>query len=194
MRYLGSARRGLYDLLCPSVTNFKTNVEAVPNNRSNEHQKTDTTMTVLKDLKPIFLYGLIMAILIFALKWMQWKFLLVDHAIEIYIGLIALFFTLLGIWIATQLVKPTVKTIRFEKEASEMQIPDETELNKLKLSNREYEVLQLLAQGYTNKAIGEALFISLSTVKTHVSNLYVKMEVKNRVQATEKAKRLKIIR
>lgn len=150
-------------------------------------------MKTRKDFRHILLYGLILAILVFILKLIQWKFLLVDNAIDIYIGLIAVFFTVLGIWIATQLIKPKVKTVVVEKEVPEKFAVNETELKKLNLSNREYEVLQLLAKGHSNNDIAESLFISLSTVKTHVSNLYSKMGVKSRIQAVEKAKRLKII-
>lgn len=141
------------------------------------------------------LYGTILAILVFALKWLEWKFLILDNSIDIYIGLIAVFFTLLGIWIATQLVKTKVQTVIVEKEVyvqpDEFAI-NEPELKKLNLSRREYEVLQLVTKGYSNAAIAENLFLSLSTVKTHVSNLLFKMEVKSRAQAIEKAKRLKI--
>jgi len=63
-------------------------------------------MTFIKDIffktRHITLYGLIMAIFVFALKWFQWKFLVLDNATEIYAGLIAISFTLLGIWVATQ--------------------------------------------------------------------------------------------
>ena len=150
-------------------------------------------MTFLKDFRHIILYGLILAILVFALKWLQWKFLIVDNAIDIYIGLIAVFFTVLGIWVATQLVKPKVQTVIIEKEIPEKFEVNETQLKKLNLSSREYEILQLLAKGNSNADIAENLFLSLSTVKTHVSNLFVKMDVKSRTQTIEKAKRLKII-
>lgn len=144
----------------------------------------------------IIRYGFILAILVFVLKWLQWKFLIVDNSLDIYIGLIAVFFTILGVWVATQLTKPKVQTVIVEKEVFVTQ-PDEftineTELQKLNLSNREYEVLQLLAKGYSNSEIAANLFLSLSTVKTHVSNLFVKMDVKSRAQAIEKSKRLKI--
>src|SRR5690606_36152081 len=102
-------------------------------------------------------------------------------------------FTVLGVWVATQLIKPKVKTVIVEKEVPEKFTVDEAELKKLNLSNREYEVLQLLTKGHSNNDIAKSLFISVSTVKTHVSNLLQKMNVKNRTQATEKAKRLKII-
>ncbi|WP_246154793.1 response regulator transcription factor [Sphingobacterium allocomposti] len=128
---------------------------------------------------------------------MQWKFLIVDNAIDIYIGLVALFFTTLGIWVAKQVIKPKVETVIVEKEIVVNQstefILDEAALEKLKLNGREYEILQLLAKGYSNAEIATRIFLSLSTVKTHVSNLYSKMDVKSRTQAIAKAKQLRII-
>ncbi len=154
-------------------------------------------MTLLKDFRHIILYGLILAILVFALKWIQWKFLIVDNAFDIYAGLIAVFFTILGIWVATQLAKPKVETVIVEKEIFVMQAEEfsinETELKKLNLNSREYEILQLLAKGHSNADIAANLFLSLSTIKTHVSNLYLKMDVKSRTKAITKAKQLKII-
>lgn len=153
-------------------------------------------MTLLKDFKRIVLYGLILAILVFALKWLQWKFLIVDNAIDIYIGLIAVFFTILGVWVASQLMKPKIQEVIIEKEVfipqPDESIINERELKKLNLSPREYEVLQLMTKGYSNLDMANSLFLSVSTIKTHVSNLFAKMEVKSRTQAIEKAKRLKI--
>lgn len=148
-------------------------------------------MALFKDFRHIIVYGITLAILVFALKWLQWKFLIIDNAVDIYIGLVAVFFTILGIWIATQLMKPKVETVI--KEVPEPFAVNEAGLKKLSLSSREYEVLQLLAIGYSNARMAESLFLSLSTIKTHVSNLYMKMDVKSRTQALEKAKRLRII-
>ena len=144
----------------------------------------------------ILLYGACMAILVFALKWLQWKYLVTDYSLDIYIGLLAIFFTLLGIWIATQLARPKIQTVIIEKEVY-LSPPDsftinEAELKRLNLTSREYEVLRLLAQGYSNTEIAGDLCLSISTIKTHVSSLLVKLDVKNRTQAAEKAKRLKI--
>jgi ATP/maltotriose-dependent transcriptional regulator MalT len=66
------------------------------------------------------------------------------------------------------------------------------ELKKLNLTTREYEVLELMAKGMSNTEIADSLFLSVSTVKTHASNLFVKMDVRSRAQAIEKSKRLKI--
>src|SRR5690606_36920004 len=103
-------------------------------------------------------------VLVFILKCLQWKFLIVDNAIDIYVGLFAVFFTTLGIWVAMQLVKPKTQAIVIEKEIPEAFSVNETELQKLNLSNREYEVLQLLAKGYSNADIADNLFLSVSAV------------------------------
>jgi len=153
-------------------------------------------MQRLRALKHIILYGSVLAALVFFLKWLQWKFLIADHAIDIYIGLVALFFTGLGIWISSVVTAPK-STVVIEKEVtvppSALFVPDGKAVDSLQLNNREYEVLQLLAKGHSNQEIADSLYLSLSTIKTHVSNLYAKMGVKRRTQAVEKAKRLNII-
>lgn len=150
-----------------------------------------------KELKYILIYGLTLAILIFGLKWLQWKFLILDNAIEIYVGLIAGTFTLLGVWIASQLIQPKTQTVFVEKPIIIHQpkkfILNEAELKRLDLTTREYQVLKLINQGYSNGDIASQLFLSLSTIKTHVSNLYAKMNVKNRFQAITEAKRMEIV-
>ncbi len=141
----------------------------------------------------IALYGIGMAVLLFLLKWLEWRFLITHHALDIYIGLLAVLFTLLGAWVARQLSRHII----IEKEVLvHREIPferDEAVLEKLQFTNREWEVLRLLAQGKSNAEIADQLFISLSTVKTHASNIFLKMEVKSRAQAMEKAKRLRLI-
>jgi two-component system, NarL family, response regulator LiaR len=157
-------------------------------------------MTILRQLfshsRHIVLYGVFMALLIWVLKWLEWKYLITDNASDIYLGLIAVLFTLLGIWVATQLVKPKIETVIIEKEVyvttSDAPPANDAELKKLNLTARETEVLLLITQGHTNAEIADRLFLSLSTIKTHVSNLLVKMEVKNRAQAIEKANRLRL--
>jgi len=150
------------------------------------------------NIKHIALYSLAMALLVFLLKWLQWEYLITDNSLDVYIALIAVFFTVLGAWIATQLTNPTIQTVILEKKVHLSQPESfrlmETEVKKMNLTNREQEVLVLLVQGCTNAEIGDKLFLSVSTVKTHVSNLFLKMEVKNRIQAVEKANRFKTSR
>lgn len=145
----------------------------------------------------IMLYGIVMAGLIFGLKWMQWNFLIMENAIDIYMGLLAILFTMLGAWIASQLIKPKKHTVFVEKQilihkSTEFRL-NQAGLEKLNLTNREYQILKLIVQGYSNSGIAEKLFLSLSTIKTHVSNLYVKMNVKSRFQAIALAKEMNIV-
>lgn len=151
----------------------------------------------MKNKKHIILYASVLAILIFILKWLQWKFLIVDNSIDIYIGLIAIFFTCLGIWVASQLTSPKIKEVIIEKEVI---VPfdknfsiNEIELEKLNLTKREYEILQQISKGKSNAEIADALYLSISTVKTHVSNLLKKMNVSSRSQAIAKSKKLSLI-
>ncbi len=143
------------------------------------------------------LYGISLALLLFLLKWLELRFIIVDHAFEIYSGAIAIIFTSLGIWLALKLTKPTIETVIVEKkiylDKGIKFAPNEEERNKLNLSKREMEVLQLMAEGLSNQEIASRLFISLNTIKTHTSKIFEKMEVKRRTQAIEHAKRLQII-
>ena len=150
----------------------------------------------LSGWRHMLLYGGLMAVLLLVLKWLQWKFLIMDNSMEIYAGLIALLFTGLGVWVARQFERTRVETVVVEKEVYitpplEQGINQEA-LEKLQITTREYEVLDHLARGASNAEIAERLFLSVSTVKTHVSSLLVKLDVKNRTQAAEKSKRLRL--
>jgi len=150
--------------------------------------------TIIKNKQNI-LYGVSLALLLLLLKWAEWHFLIINHTFEIYAGIIALMFTCLGIWLAIKLITPKVKTVIVEKQvfAGSDFVLNETELSRLRLSTRELEVLQLMADGLSNQQIAERLFVSLNTIKTHTSNLFLKMEVERRTQAIEMAKRLSLI-
>jgi DNA-binding CsgD family transcriptional regulator len=145
--------------------------------------------------KQNILYGVSLALLLLLLKWLEWHFIIINHAFEIYAGAIALIFTGLGIWLAIKLVTPKVTTVIVEKQV--FTGPDfvlnEAEVNRLRLSARELEVLQLMADGLSNRQIAERLFVSLNTIKTHTSNLFLKMEVERRTQAIDTARRLGLI-
>ncbi len=148
-------------------------------------------------VRHIILYGLATASLIFGLKWLQWNFLIMENAIDIYVGLLAIIFTMLGAWIASQSIKPKTQTVFMEKpimiyEPKEF-ILNQAGLKRLNLTTREYQILKLIVQGYSNSDIAEKLFLSLSTIKTHVSNLYTKMDVSSRFQAITVAKKMKIV-
>ncbi|MFN3848881.1 MAG: response regulator transcription factor [Spirosomataceae bacterium] len=143
--------------------------------------------------KDTILYGISLAVLLFLLKWLEIRFVVINHAFEIYAGIIAVLFTALGIWLSMKLTKPKVQIQVVEKEVDEEFVLNENELNRLGLSRRELEVLQLMADGLSNQEIADKLFVSLNTIKTHSSKVFEKLDVKRRTQAIEKAKRLSLI-
>ncbi len=159
------------------------------------------TMTGIKNLllrnKATIVYSISLAFLLFLLKWLELRFIIFDHSFEIYIGFIAIIFTALGIWLALKLSKPKIETVVVEKEVyvtrNENFVLNTSLVSQLELSKRELEILSLLAQGHSNQEIAAKLFVSLSTVKTHIQNLFEKLDVKRRTQAVEKAKRLNLI-
>ena len=150
----------------------------------------------MKRNKQIIIYGIALAVLIFLLKWLETRFVIVDHELDTYIGIIAVIFTGLGIWLSFKLRKPKVQTVVVEKEIFTVRTDfsvNQNEVSRLNLSKRELEVLQLMADGLSNQEIAGRLFVSLNTVKTHSAQIFEKMEVKRRTQAVDMAKRLSII-
>ena len=147
--------------------------------------------------KATIIYSISLAFLLFLLKWLELRFIIFDHSFEIYIGFIAVIFTVLGIWLALKLSKPKIETVVVEKEVyvtrNENFILNTSLISQLKLSKRELEILNLIAQGHSNEEIAAKIFVSVSTVKTHNQNLFEKLDVKRRIQAVEKAKRLNLI-
>ena len=165
--------------------------------RSGEKDGQIVYFCFLSRHKHIILYGAALAALVFLLKWIEWRFIVLDHAIEIYSGAIAILFTGLGIWVALKLAKPKISTVIVEKEVyiTPADVPDinQKEMTRLGLSPREMEVLQLMAAGLSNQEIADRLYVSLNTIKTHSAKIFEKMDVRRRTQAVDMAKRLKII-
>ena len=147
--------------------------------------------------KATIIYSISLAFLLFLLKWLELRFIIFSHSFEVYIGFIAIIFTGLGIWLALKLSKPKIKTVVVEKKVyiqkNENFVLDTSLVAQLELSKREFEVLNLLAQGNSNQEIAAKLFVSVSTVKTHIQHLFEKLDVKRRTQAVVKAKRLSLI-
>ncbi|MCB0700873.1 MAG: DNA-binding response regulator [Chitinophagales bacterium] len=146
--------------------------------------------------RTILIYGLALAVLTFVLKVLEYKFFIRDLSMEVYIGLVALFFTAVGIWVATKIIQRKTETVIKEVEVvvrAEDFVLNEKEMERLGISPREYDVLELMSDGLSNQEIADKLFISLNTVKTHSTNLYVKLDVKRRTQAVQRAKELQLI-
>jgi DNA-binding CsgD family transcriptional regulator len=141
--------------------------------------------------KTILLYGFSLAFLVFLLKVLEYRFFVRDLSVEFYVGASAVLFTVLGAWIGLRL-KPghKVATAVWPSHFS----VDLVSLKQTGISKRELEVLELISQGNSNQEIADKLFISLNTVKTHTSSLFVKLDAKRRTQAIQRAKALRLIR
>jgi DNA-binding CsgD family transcriptional regulator len=137
--------------------------------------------------KTILLYGIAMAALTGVLKFIEYRFLVRDLSLEFYVGALAVLFTGLGVWVGLRLTRRKVVIASPEFKLNE------PELQRLGISKREYEVLELIAQGLSNQEIAEKLFVSLHTVKTHSSNLFMKLDARRRTQAIHRAKELGLL-
>ncbi len=138
--------------------------------------------------KTILLYGLSMAALIMLLKVVEYRFFVFgDLTVEFFVGFIALLFTSLGLWVGWKLTHrtPVIRDPNF--------LPNTAEMESLGISKREHEVLELIAQGLSNREIAEKLFLSPHTVKSHSSSLFIKLNARRRTEAIKKAKELGLL-
>jgi two-component system, NarL family, response regulator LiaR len=146
----------------------------------------------------ILIYGVVGGVLIAVLQWTQYKFLVVEHSIEIYVGLIAAIFAALGIWLGQRLTgkRPEIvvkaDSISPAPEhafaSSDPFLPDQKKREELNITRRELEILELVALGMSNREIAGKLFVSENTVKTHCSRAFDKLGAKRRTQAVQLGK------
>jgi DNA-binding CsgD family transcriptional regulator len=144
----------------------------------------------------VLIYGLIGGILITVLKWTEYRFLVIEHSIEIYGGLTAATFAVLGIWLGLKLTgtKQRVVVKKVPVPAGEPFIPDGKKREDLGITRRELEILELIAQGMSNREIAEKLYVSENTVKTHSSRVFDKLGAKRRTQAVQLGKEFGLLR
>ena len=151
--------------------------------------------------KHLLIYGLCGGLLIVVLRLIEYRFLVLERSIEIYGGLIAVFFASLGVWLGLKLTKdkvivkevPIEVPIEIQVPTSEPFVLNQMKLQQLGITARELEILQLIAGGMSNREIAERLFVSENTVKTHSSRLLEKLSAKRRTQAVQIGKDLGLI-
>jgi NarL family two-component system response regulator LiaR len=136
--------------------------------------------------KTVVLYGLLLAGLSYLLSLVKFKFLIRELSVEFYVGLVTIVFTVLGVWMGSKLV-------RKKREPVEQFVMNESARAHLGITSREIEVLALMSAGHSNEEIARRLFLSLHTVKSHVSHILSKLNVSRRTQAIEKARSLHLI-
>jgi len=147
-------------------------------------------------LKHILIYGLCGGVLIVVLKLIEFRFLVVEHSIEIYGGLIAALFAGLGIWLGLKLTKKKEVLVIKEVPVPAALPPfsvNEARVRDLGITKRELEILELIAQGLSNREIADKLFVSENTVKTHSSRLFDKLSARRRTQAVQIGKEMGLI-
>lgn len=136
--------------------------------------------------RSILIYGLALGLILMLLKAIEYRYLVRGLSIDVYMGIMAIGFTALGIWIARKMRNK-------ENNSLGTVMPDPESIEALGLSERELDVLKLIAKGCSNQEIADQLYISIHTVKTHSSNLYSKLDVKRRTQAVTRAKELGLV-
>lgn len=143
--------------------------------------------------KHVLLYGLLGGVLIAVLKFAEYRFLVLEHSLEIYGGIVAVLFSALGIWLGLKLTR--VKTVEVVREVPVVGpfVRNEARVAELGITPREMEMLEALAAGHSNREIAERLFISENTVKTHTSRLFEKLQAQRRTQAVQRAKEAGLI-
>jgi NarL family two-component system response regulator LiaR len=145
--------------------------------------------------RQVLIYGLIGGLLITLLKWTEYRFLVIEHSIEIYGGLIAATFAVLGIGLGLKLTGTRERIVVKEVPvpAGEPFVPDERKREGLGITPRELEILGLISTGLSNREIAGRLFVSENTVKTHSSRLFDKLGAKRRTQAVQIGKTARLI-
>ena len=151
--------------------------------------------------KTVLIYGLVGGVLIAVLKLVEYRFLVLEHSLEIYGGIVALLFAILGIWLGLKLTR-TRETVVIKEIPVPVEVPvqtsgpfvvNATRLQQLGITPRELEILEAIAAGLSTREIAEKLFVSENTVKTHSSRLFDKLSAKRRTQAVQIAKEAGLI-
>jgi DNA-binding CsgD family transcriptional regulator len=140
----------------------------------------------LATLRIVVVYGAILAAASLGLEWLQYRYLVRTYSFEVYVGLVAVAFLGLGVWAGARLFRRAPSAVPFE--------PNTRVQQTLGISERELEVLHLLAVGGSNKEIASRLGVSPNTVKTHLAKLYGKLDVKRRTEAIRRARELGMLR
>lgn len=178
--------------LCPSP-GCKSSTDEV-SARSPESSTFATCSMLSSVKKAVLLYGVCGGLLIVALRLVEYRFLVIEHSVEIYGALVAALFAGLGIWLGLGLTKRTEVVV-----VKEVPVPAQPfavngdKVKELSITPRELEILQLIANGMSTREMAESLFVSENTVKTHASRLFDKLSVNRRTKAVQVGKSLGLI-
>ena len=156
--------------------------------------------------KTVVVFGVAGGVLIAAMQFVEYRFLVVEHSLEIYGAILAAVFAAAGIWLGRTLRKTKIVPVETRVEVpvevrvevpvpapSGPFVPDATRIAELGLTPRELDVLQLIAEGLSTREMAERLFVSENTVKTHSGRVLDKLGASRRTQAVQLGKQLGLI-
>jgi len=153
--------------------------------------------------KQVLIFGLVGGVLVTLLQWTEFHFIVLEHSVAIYGVLIAILFAGLGIWLGTRLLAPRERIrerivdriVEVPAPAPPAPSPEaaDTARERLGITRRELEILELVARGLSNREIGETLFVSENTVKTHCSRAFDKLGARRRTEAVQRSKELGLL-
>jgi DNA-binding NarL/FixJ family response regulator len=141
--------------------------------------------------RAVLIYGVSGGLLIAALRFAEYRFVVVEHSIEIYGALIAAVFAGVGVWLGLTITRKEIvkeQVVVFKEVPAPADAPfavNEARQRELAITPRELEILGLLARGMSAREMAAALFVSENTVKTHTARLFEKLGVNRRIKAVE---------
>jgi DNA-binding CsgD family transcriptional regulator len=146
----------------------------------------------------VLIFGVVGGAIIALLQWTEYRFVVLEHSFEIYVALIAAIFAAFGIWLGLRLTakRETILVKEVLVSAGPATIPftpNQQRREDLGITTRELEVLNLVAQGMSNREIAGSLFVSENTVKTHCSRAFDKLGATRRTQAVQLGRELGLI-
>jgi NarL family two-component system response regulator LiaR len=151
----------------------------------------------------VIIFGLVGGLLIAVLQYTEYRFIIIEHSVELYSALVAIIFATFGIWLGLRITRSreTIRETVVVKEvlvpakapALEPFAPDTSRQQTLGITARELEILNLIARGFSNREIATQLFVSENTVKTHCARTFDKLGAARRTQAVQRGKELGLL-
>jgi NarL family two-component system response regulator LiaR len=148
----------------------------------------------------VLIFGLVGGLLIATLQYTEYRFVIIEHSVELYSALVAILFATFGIWLGLRITRSR-ETIRETVVVKEVLVPAEAPAlapntahqQTLRITARELEILTLIARGFSNREIATQLFVSENTVKTHCARTFDKLGAARRTQAVQRGKELGLL-
>jgi len=150
----------------------------------------------------VLIFGLVGGLLIATLQYTEYRFIVIEHSVELYGALVAILFATFGIWLGLRITRRREKIVVREvlghasgrgAEPAPPFAPNTAQQQSLGITDRELEILTLIARGLSNREIATQLFVSENTVKTHCSRTFDKLGAARRTQAVQRGKELGLL-